>query len=410
MIRTLLLLLFSFSLLHASSVEHKIKQTSKKLSTFSKDYRRLNQKMAKTAEAILRLKKVIEKQERQIAQLEKELKEKSSSYEINKKELQTLQQQSAKEAERADAMQQDLAFAIAKSVTLSVLLDAKYNQDTDSIIELEILKAKLKNYKEKIRSLNSHYFKTLSTITQLSNQTKSLKKAIDEIDKKRKKLLAIQRKNKADLKKLKLAKASYKRSLQKLLKKQDELKRMLARLHIIKIDEEKRKKEKEERRRAFAASSAQKPKVDTKNLPKVKRYGKSYTNVKTKRYRGPKTIAPLDAYVITKKYGTYKDPIYGIKVFNDSISMKPKYKNSKVKNIFNGKVVYADKTPMLNNVVIVEHKNGLHTIYANLSQIAPYIKKGKRIKKGYVIGRVNDELIFEATQKSFHINPIRLFR
>ncbi len=406
MIRTLFAFFFSFSVLYAGSVEHKIKQTSKKLSTFSKDYKRLNRKMAKTAEAILRQKRTIQKQEKQIAELEKELKEKSSSYEMNKKLLQTLQQQSSTEAKRADKLQQELAFAIAKSVSLSVLLDADYGKDIDSIIELEVLKAKLKGYKEKIRSLNSHYMKTLSSISALSSKTKRLKQAIDEIDRKRKKLLAIQKKNKADLKKLKLAKASYKRALKRLLKKQDELKRMLSRLHIIKIDEAKRKREKEARKRAFAAAS----RVKTTNLPKVKRYGKSYASVKTKRYRGPKTIAPLDAYVITKKYGTYKDPIYGIKVFNDSISMKPKRKNAKVKNIFNGKVIYADKTAMLKNVVIVEHKNGLHTIYANLSQIAPYVKKGKRIKKGYVIGRVNDELIFEATQKSLHINPIRLFK
>ncbi len=361
--------------------------------------------MAKTAEAILRQKREIQKQEKQIAELEKELQEKSSSYDINKKQLQTLQKQNSAEAKKADELQQELAFAIAKSVSLSVLLGAKYSNDIDSIIELEVLKAKLKSYKEKIRSLNEHYTKTLETISQLSSKAAALKKSINDIDKKRKKLLAIQKKNKQDLKKLKLAKASYKKQLKKLLKKQDELKRMLSRLNIIKIDEQKRKREQEERKRAFASST-----LKTTNLPKVKRYGKSYTNVKTKHYNGPKTIAPLDAYVITKKYGTYKDPIYGIKVFNESISMKPKHKNAKVRNIFNGKVIYAEKTAMLDNVVIVEHRNGLHTIYANLSRIAPYIKKGKRIKKGYVLGRVNDELIFEATQKSLHINPVRLFR
>ncbi|MEA2099590.1 MAG: peptidase M23, partial [Campylobacterota bacterium] len=42
--------------------------------------------------------------------------------------------------------------------------------------------------------------------------------------------------------------------------------------------------------------------------------------------------------------------------------------------------------------------------------ISPNIRKGKKIKKGYTIGRVSEELIFEVTQKSYHINPIRLFR
>jgi murein DD-endopeptidase MepM/ murein hydrolase activator NlpD len=90
--------------------------------------------------------------------------------------------------------------------------------------------------------------------------------------------------------------------------------------------------------------------------------------------------------------------------------MRPKSRNAKVKTVFNGKVIYADKTAVLNNIVIVEHINGLHTIYANLSQIAPDIKKGKKVKQGYTIGRVEDELVFEVTQKSLHINPIRLFQ
>ena len=188
------------------------------------------------------------------------------------------------------------------------------------------------------------------------------------------------------------------------MKKQDTLKQTLEKLKIIKVDRIKKAKEDEERRKAFAK------KTSDKNLPDVKKTGSSYQSVKTKKYRGKKTITPISPYTITKKYGTYTDPIYGIKIFNESISMKPKYKNTKVKTVFNGKVIYADKTAVLDNIVIVEHKNGLHTIYANLSQISPNIKKGKKISKGYTIGRVNEELIFEVTQKSYHINPIRLFK
>ncbi|WP_297483176.1 M23 family metallopeptidase, partial [Sulfurimonas sp.] len=154
-----------------------------------------------------------------------------------------------------------------------------------------------------------------------------------------------------------------------------------------------------------------KQKIDlNEKLPKVKQHGNSYQSVKTIRYRGPRTIAPLSRYTISKKYGPYTDPIYGIKIFNESVSLRPASLNAKVKNVMNGRVVYADKTAVLDNMVIVEHKNGLHTIYANLSQIAPDIKKGRKIRKGAVIGRVRDELVFEVTQKNYHINPIRLFR
>ena len=202
------------------------------------------------------------------------------------------------------------------------------------------------------------------------------------------------------------AKSSYKKALKKILKKQDTLKDTLARLHIIKVDEIKKAKEDAARAKAFKEKTI----LSDNNLPKVKKHGSSYTAVKTKKYKGKKTIAPFSPYTITKKYGTYTDPIYGIKVFNESISLKPSKKNTKVKTVFNGKVIYADKTAVLDNIVIVEHTNGLHTIYANLAQISPNIKKGKKIKKGYTIGRVSEELIFEVTQKSYHINPIRLFK
>ena len=65
---------------------------------------------------------------------------------------------------------------------------------------------------------------------------------------------------------------------------------------------------------------------------------------------------------------------------------------------------------MLNNVVIIEHANGIHTIYAHLDKIAPNIKDGKRLKKGSVIGRVDNELMFEVTQKNYHINPMQLIK
>jgi murein DD-endopeptidase MepM/ murein hydrolase activator NlpD len=109
-----------------------------------------------------------------------------------------------------------------------------------------------------------------------------------------------------------------------------------------------------------------------------------------------------------KKFGPYTDPIYDIKIFNESVSLQPALKNAKVKTVLNGKVILAKETSLLNNIVIIEHDAGMHTIYAHLSQIAPNITKGKRLKKGSIIGRVNDELMFEVTQQNYHIDPMQL--
>lgn len=81
-----------------------------------------------------------------------------------------------------------------------------------------------------------------------------------------------------------------------------------------------------------------------------------------------------------------------------------------MKNVLDGKVIYAKDTAVLDKVVIVENRYGIHTIYAHLSKIAPTIKVGRKIKKGYIIGKVERDLTFEVTQKNYHINPLELIR
>jgi len=407
MIRLLIAFLFLFVLLEAkSSVDGKIKNTSTKISSYSKNHKNINKKVAKNAKAILKQKKELLNQQRYLKELKKELANKESSYIINKQDLNELAKSQSILEKDSQKLEQELVFTIAQSVSLSVILEEEYTSSEESMIEFEVFRVMLKKSKEKIKKLNNIFYTNSKNIETLSKHSSSLEEEIAVIDAKRKKLLRIQKKTKKDLSKLKIAKSAYKKELKKLLKKQDTLKQTLAKLNIIKIDEIKKAKEEAARAKAFKDRVV----ISDNNLPKVKKHGSSYQAVKTKKYKGKKTIAPFSPYTITKKYGTYTDPIYGIKVFNESISLKPSQKNTKVKTVFNGKVIYADKTAVLDNIVIVEHNNGLHTIYANLSQISPNIKKGKKIKKGYTIGRVSEELIFEVTQKSYHINPIRLFK
>lgn len=401
------LLFFLLALtLGASSTDKKIKNTSSKLHKFSKNYSSLNKKMANTAKAILKQKRALEKQERYLRELEKELAIKELSYKDNTSQLKLMKTSQATLAKKQESIENRLVFVIAKSVSLSVVLDKEFTQNEESLMEFEVLKTMLKKEKEKAKVLSNQFVKNSKDIDFLNQHASTLEVAISNIDSKRKRVLKTKEANKKALIKLTKDKKAYKKRVKSLLKRQNQLKNTLAKLNIVKIDERRKIKEEKERKAAFAKKKIH---LD-KNTLKVKKHGSSYQAQKTKKYRGPKTIAPLDSYTITKKYGTYTDPIYGIKIFNESISLKPKYANAKVKTVFNGKVIYADKTAVLNNIVIVEHKNGLHTIYANLSQISPNIKKGKKIKKGYTIGRVKDELVFEVTQKSYHINPIRLLK
>ena len=407
MIRLIILFFILVTLSSAKGdTDKKISKTSSKISATSKNYSKINKKMAQNAKAILKQKRSLVKQNKFLKDLKAELKLKELSYKDNTSQLKLMKKSQLKLKEKQDVLEEKLALVIAKSVSLSLILDEESAKDEESLMEEEILQVMLIKEKQKAKELSSKYFANAKDIDFLNKHASSLEVAIANIDQKRKKLLKTQKANKLALSKLTKAKSAYKKELKTLLKRQNSLKSTLAKLNIVKVDEIKKAKQDAERKLAFEKKKI----VLDKNPVKVKKHGNSYQAVKTKRYRGIKTIAPLDSYTITKKYGTYTDPIYGIKIFNESISLKPKKANAKVKTVFNGKVIYADKTVVLDNIVIVEHRDGLHTIYANLSQISPNIKKGKKIKKGYTIGRVKDELIFEVTHKSYHINPIRLFK
>jgi len=390
----------------AVDIDKKIKKTSSKLNSYQKNYHNLNQKMSLNARAIIKQKQELKQQNLFLKEIKSKLIDKEKIYDKNTKQLQELKKSQELLSEKQKILEEKLVSVIAKSVSLSIVVEEAYAKNSDSLVELEVLQSMLKQSQQKVKFLSETFFEKTHDIESLNQHIQELQGIITSIDKQRKNLLKVQDANKKALQKLQLAKTSYKKELKKLLREQNALKQTLSRLHIIKIDKERKAQEERERKAAFARKKID---LNTK-LPKVKKHGSSYQALKTIRYRGRKTIAPLKSYTITKKYGTYRDPIYGIKIFNESISLQPKYKKAKVRTVFNGKVIYADKTAVLNNVVIIEHRNGLHTVYANISQIAPGIKKGHKVKKGATIGRVEDELIFEVTQKSYHINPIRLFR
>jgi len=404
-----LFLMFIFlttTLFGRASIDTKIDKTSLKLDLYKKNYVDINKKLINTANAILQQRSMLQKQIKVLKELQKELVTKEKGYTEDTKQLQLLKKSQMALKEKQNNIEEKLVFFIARSVSLSVFLKEKYSQNEESLIEIEVLKTMLKSAQAKVKKLNNLFYENEKEVNLLQIHGDTLQSNIADIDEKRKKAIAISKENKEALVKLQKEKSSYTKQLKRVLKRQNSLKNTLEKLHIVKQDRRRKERERREQEDAFSQE-----KINlNERLPKVKQHGSSYQRVKTIRYRGKKTMAPLRRYTITKKYGTYIDPIYGIKIFNESISLRPKSQNAKVRNVMNGRVVYADKTAVLDNMVIVEHKNGLHTIYANLSQIAPNIHKGRKIIRGTVIGRIRDELIFEVTKKNYHINPIRLFR
>ncbi|MEA2111517.1 MAG: peptidoglycan DD-metalloendopeptidase family protein [Campylobacterota bacterium] len=408
---TFVLILSSVAL--ARNIDAEISQTSKKLKTFNKDNTKISNKMAKNAKNILKQKNIVLKQSKELNTLEEELALKEQDYSSSKAELILLKDSNSELNDEQAKIEQELVFAIARNASLMLVLDDKDPVNEQSLIVQESLYALSRQIQNEIKSLNSNYLDTTKQIELLQARITELHSTIAMIDAKKQELLVLKRSNSKQLKALQTNQNIYKKSFEKLKNEQKSLRKTLAKLNIVKEKEKERiarekREAKEEKKRLAQLEIDRKKAIETgKELPEVKKQS-IYHSVKTKKYRGKKTIAPLSSYTLVKKFGPYTDPIYDIKIFNESVSLKPKAKNAKVKNVLNGKVILAKETSLLNNIIIIEHSNGMHTIYAHLSQIAPTIKKGKRLKKGSVIGRVSDELMFEVTQKNYHINPMQL--
>jgi murein DD-endopeptidase MepM/ murein hydrolase activator NlpD len=225
----------------------------------------------------------------------------------------------------------------------------------------------------------------------------------------------------------------YQIELKNIIKKQNSLTNLLSTLNILKEKESakeekrkrdrlialKKKREKEKLAKASKSKSTNQVQKTQKSVQQdyaedidldVRILGSSTKGVKIRKYRGRKSISPLKSYSILKKFGKYYDPVYKIKLFNESILLKTNDANAKVFAILDGKVVYSKQdSGMLENVVIIQHKNGLHTIYSHLDQISPTLKVGKWIKKGYVVGRVDETLNFQAIMNNAYVNPEELF-
>ena len=399
-ITLLLLVLFvlSVSIDAKQDVTKQIHTTTNKIKTSNKKSSNLHRKMARTAKTIKQTEKELAIQKKKIKELALQLQQSKKRYEGNQKELLELQGKQKHLQGEQTVVEKELIDSIARNISINALEKDRFNLTTEAIMTEEILQALNNQTQRKITKLQQAHTDNSKNINHYQARTLTLQTSIKNIDRKQKQLRDVSKKKRASLASLEKDKAKYKHSIRELLAQKKSLSSTLARLNIIKSEEIKK------------AKQAKKGRKRTKATAKVTKKGSIYQSVKSKKYRGKKTIAPLTHYRIIKKFGPYTDPIYNIKIYNESVSLQPTQKNAKVRTVLNGKVILAKKTQLLDNVVIIKHSNGLHTIYAHLDKIAPNIRKGKKIKKGTTIGRVNHELTFEVTQDSYHINPMSLIK
>jgi len=391
--------------LFSASVEKKIVKNQKNLNSKSKVEKNINRKLNDVAKDILKEEKNLKNINYQIESLGKNIAKNENIVKDKEVNLTDLATQNMKLIKNKKDLEKKIVKIIAEDFSFYLISDKDYQDSSENILVEETVDKIAIIMQKEFLKFSRDYDKINKKIDLQNTQIKEIKDSIEKLKNKKARYASLKKLKQKSIKKLNSQRAAYKKRLYKIEKERNELRATLKKLKIIKAKED----EKEKQKRLAAIKKVQKDSHKNGKMT-VRQIGSSYQNSRVKKYRGKKTIAPLSSFTIKRKFGRYTDPIYKIKIFNESVVLSSKIKNAKVKNVLNGKIVYAKDTAVLDKVVIIENSYGIHTIYAHLSKIAPTIKVGKKIKKGYVIGRVEKDLSFEVTQKSYHINPLDLIR
>ena len=430
----------------ASNIDQKIQANKEKLESADDKKETTNIKIKELAEQIENQNNNISNLEKEIKQINTDIEEHQKLLEESKNKLDDLQSKSTELIREKTSNEEQIVDTIIEEFSVSIAVKLVSEDSLQELIDREVYTLLSQHSKDKVVKLNTSY-------SSLSANTKNNQKDIDKISsyieerqKAKDKLTGLKQKLSSSISSLEQQHKTYQEELNKFAKEQESLKSLLSELNILKqaetkkeqdakaaAEEEKRKKlqellaskktpaknetaEKEDVQDDNSFDTVQTSDVRNQKYAKnlsldVKKIGSSTDGVSIVKYKGEKSIAPLKSFRVVKNFGTYFDPVYKIKLFNESITLKSDEDQAKVVAVLNGKVVYAKKSAgMLENVVIIQHEDGVHTIYSHLDEISPTLVVGKWIKQGYVVGRVNDTLMFQATKDSSHIDPKDLFK
>jgi len=394
--KVFLLFFLIISTLFANTTS-KIKTTKKKLSEVAKKEKVILSSLDSISKNITKYQKEVDKIRNSISTLSNEIQNSKSKALRAQKKLKKIQKIISTLNSKKDSVNKKLVEILSKEIQLNILKNSNsLNSNIDDLINSyinktysKVLRDKFNKTKLKSLSLKLDLAYAKSEYDKINSKVKAL------LDKKQK-LKDYQKLRQTTLKKLETEKKSYIKKLQKIRKENRTLTKVLRKLNILKQKDE-------EKRNSIVITSHDNNKVA------VRRVGSGYNKTPVSSYHGPKTIAPFKRYKVVRKFGSFTDPNYHIKMFNPNVVLKP-IGSKNVINVLDGKVISITNTPPIGNIVIIQNKNGLHTLYAKLSTVASTIKRGYHVKKGYVLGKVKDELFFEVTKNNTNINPLKLIK
>ena len=394
-----------FVIFAAPNTIQKIDEKAKTLQEKLQTEKQIHGKLQDIANDIVNEEKDIEKIKDKIEYLGKNINESQETVTRKYEYLDKLTKDTQQLSTQKKDLEQKIIKIIAEDFSFYLISDGDYLDNEDGILVDEVLQKMDTIMRKEFGKLATDYKQVNDQIYSQSQEIKTIHGEIQSAKSKKDELIALEKKRESSILALNSKKENYKKQLDDIQKERDELRITLEKLKIIKVQEESKLLAEKN-----AASKRDKgpSTVGGSGDNSIRQIGSSYQNSNVKKYVGERTIAPLDNYSVKRKFGDYVDPIYKIKIFNESVVLASSTPDATVKSVLNGKVIFAKDTASMEKVVIIENGDEIHTIYAHLTKIAPTIQVGQKIKKGYVIGRVDNDLTFEVTQKNFHIDPLEL--
>ncbi len=139
------------------------------------------------------------------------------------------------------------------------------------------------------------------------------------------------------------------------------------------------------------------------------RAGSSHVKNSFAKQKG-RLAPPLKGKIISR-FGTRRKGDYNAFTFQNGIDIKAE-RGAPVKNVFSGKVMFADWLKGYGNLMIIDHGNNYYTLYAHVEAL--YKKKGERVDTGEIIGTAGDTgsikgpcLHFEVRHHGKPVDPLK---
>lgn len=399
----------------ASKYDKEIKNNSNKLESAKTAVIQTDQQIKKLAFEINQQQSILDNIQSNIVTLNNLIAGNKNTIDEATTEMQTLEQTAEQITKQKTEQEARFAEIIVENFASSKAKDLENKRTKEDVVSGEIYSILGDVVKSEIVELDTQYDILNQNKFQKEVRIKEVKITLNENNSKKNNLAKLEKAQLDSIKKLEKKHIEYQNQLAKNQQTQQKLTSILKQLNILKAQEVVVKKEmpKSKKKSIFEdmnASTKQQYKIVSPNINvDVKKIGSSTGELKIARYLGAKTISPLKNFTIVKRFGKYYDDVYNMEFFNESVTLAAKEQDSKVVSVLPGKVIYEKKNQsILDNVVIIQHPNGLHTVYSHLDKISPTISTGKYLESGYTIGRVSGNLVFQVTQNNAFIDPLDL--